>query len=63
MADVAPPEMRANGVGTEIGTNDGGDPFTELNWRMQPCSRARTRPRAYGNVVTLGLEGEARIHD
>lgn len=63
MADVAVPEMRANGVGTEIGANDGGDPFTVLHWRMQPGSRIGTHPHTYGNVVTLGLEGEVRIHN
>jgi hypothetical protein len=61
LADVKPPEMRANGNGTFIGANDGGDPFVVLHWRMEPGSKIGVHPHIYGNVVTLGLEGEARI--
>lgn len=63
LAEVPVPEMRANGEGTEIGANDGGDPFTVLHWRMKPGSRIGIHPHGYGNVVTLGLEGEVRIHN
>lgn len=61
MTTVAMPEMRANGAGTFIGANDGGDPFVVLHWRMEPGSVISTHPHEYGNVVTLGLEGAARI--
>ncbi len=63
LADVPEPDMRANGEGTTIGANPGGDPFNVLHWRMQPGSRIHPHPHIYGNVVTLGLEGEARIHN
>lgn len=61
VSKVAMPEMRANGAGTFIGANDGGDPFVVLHWRMEPKSVIGTHPHEYGNVVTLGLEGAARI--
>lgn len=63
LADVTPPEMRPNGEGTTIGANPGGDPFTVLHWRMAPGSKIHPHPHVYGNVVTLGLEGEARVHN
>jgi hypothetical protein len=65
IVDVAVPEMRDSGQGagpgTFIGFNPGGDPFTVLHWRMEPGSRIRYHPHTYGNVVTLGLEGETQI--
>lgn len=61
MADVPVPEMRANGKGTALGSNPGGDPFNVLHWRMEPGSRIGTHPHIYGNVVTLALEGEVHI--
>jgi hypothetical protein len=45
--------------GTFIGFNPGGDPFTVLHWRLEPGARIRPHAHTYGNVVTLGLEGEA----
>jgi hypothetical protein len=65
LADVPIPEMKQNGAGdgphTFIGANEGGDPFVVLHWRMEPRSVISTHPHLYGNVVTLGLEGETRI--
>jgi len=61
LADVSPPELRSNGPGTSIGAHPGGDPFVVLHWRMEPGSSIATHPHTYGNVVTLALEGEARV--
>lgn len=61
MAEVAPPEMRAVGPGTYIGANPGGDPFNVLHWRMDPNSQIRIHPHIYGNVMTLGLAGQAEV--
>ncbi len=63
LADVVEPDMRASGEGTTIGSNPGGDPFVVLHWRMAPGSKIHTHPHIYGNVVTLGLEGDVRIHN
>ncbi|HKE00165.1 MAG TPA: hypothetical protein VKE69_04090 [Planctomycetota bacterium] len=64
LADAPVPEMRAQGdARTFIGVNPGGDPFTVLHWRMEPGSKIGTHAHAYGNVVTVGLEGEARIEN
>lgn len=61
--DVAQPQMRANGPGKFIGANDGGDPFVVLHWRMEAGARIEPHPHIYGNVVTLGLEGEALVEN
>lgn len=65
LVDVPVPEMRDSGQGagpgTFIGFNPGGDPFTVLHWRMEPGSVIRTHAHTYGNVLTLGLEGEVRV--
>jgi len=65
LGDVPVPEMRDSGQGagpgTFIGANPGGDPFTVLHWRMEPGSRIRHHAHVYGNVVTLGLEGQVRV--
>lgn len=61
MGDVAPPQMRDQGTGTYIGANPGGDPFNVLHWRMDPGSQIRIHPHIYGNVVTLGLAGQAEV--
>ena len=58
---VAPPEMRETGPGKAIGANAGGDPFNVLHWRLDPGAAIDPHPHIYGNVVTLVLEGEARI--
>ena len=67
MADVPVPEMRDSGQGagrgTFIGGNPGGDPFNVLHWRMEPGSVIRPHPHTYGNVMTLGLEGEIRVEN
>ncbi len=63
LGDVAPPQMRSNGPGKFIGANDGGDPFVVLHWRMEAGARIEAHPHIYGNVVTLGLEGEALVEN
>lgn len=67
LTDVAVPEMRDSGQGvgpgTFIGFNPGGDPFAVLHWRMQPDTAIRLHAHTYGNVVTLGLEGEAHVEN
>lgn len=46
-----------------IGANAAPDdcPFVVLHWRLEPGGVVRPHPHTYGNVVTLGLEGEVRI--
>jgi hypothetical protein len=64
--DVPIPKMRDSGQGagpgTFIGVNEAPDaPFTVLHWKMEPNTVIRTHAHTYGNVVTLGLEGEVRV--
>ena len=47
----------------EIGVNPGGEAFTVLHWRLSPRARVRPHAHTYGNVVTLGLEGVARVQN
>ncbi len=66
LENVPIPKMRDSGQGagpgTLIGANEAaGAPFTVLHWRMEPNTVIRTHAHTYGNVVTLGLEGEVRI--
>ncbi|MBL8803781.1 MAG: hypothetical protein JNN27_17395 [Planctomycetes bacterium] len=61
LGDVPQPKMRSNSPGTYIGANEGGDPFVVLHWRLDPGARIGIHPHIYGNVVTLGLEGEVLV--
>lgn len=61
LGDVVQPKMRSNAPGTFIGANEGGDPFVVLHWRLDPGASIGIHPHTYGNVVTLGLEGEALV--
>ena len=65
IAGVAEPELResSQGSGTFIGGSYGPDPFVVLYWRMEPGSVIRAHAHTYGNVVTLGLEGAARVRN
>ena len=67
LTDVAAPEMRDSGQGagpgTFIGFNPGGEPFTVLHWKMNPNTAIRIHAHTYGNVVTLGLAGDARVEN
>jgi len=70
LVDVPIPELRKKGEGydgphTWIGANDGGDddPFVVLHWKMEPGSEIGLHAHTFGNVVTLGLEGVARIRN
>ncbi len=49
--------------GTWIGFNPGGEAFTVLQWRMEPGTKIRYHAHTYGNVVTVGLEGAARVRN
>lgn len=46
-----------------IGVNPGGETFTVLHWRLAPGARVRPHAHTYGNVVTLGLDGLARVQN
>lgn len=65
LADLSQPKMgdsgQGVGPGTFIGFHPGGEPFTVLHWRMEPNTQIRTHAHTYGNVVTLGLSGEALV--
>ena len=70
LVDVPIPEMRqtSKGDGPQnfMGVNEVGDddPFVVLHWRTGARrSRIGLHPHLYGNVVTLGLEGEAVIQN
>lgn len=64
MAAVPWPET-SNKVkaGHEIGSNHGPEPFTVLHWRLEPGVAIEPHPHIYGNVVTLGQEGSARVRN
>ena len=65
LGDIALPAMRQSGQGegTEIGASWVGDPFVVLHWRMQPNAEIRLHAHTYGNVVTVGLDGSARVRN
>ena len=44
-----------------IGFTPGGDPFTVLQWRLEPGARCIPHAHTYGNVVSVGLEGMVRV--
>ncbi len=45
----------------QIGFTPGGDPFTVLQWRLEPGAKCIPHAHTYGNVVTVGLEGVTRV--
>lgn len=67
LGGVAEPELRRVNAedqpGYWIGANDTPDdcPFVVLHWKLAPGGVVRPHPHTYGNVVTLGLEGEVRV--
>jgi len=46
-----------------IGFNRGGDPFRVLHWRLEPGAACRPHAHTYGNVVSVGLAGVARVRN
>ncbi len=46
-----------------IGFMPGGDPFRVLHWRLEPGASCRAHAHTYGNVLTIGLEGMARVRN
>lgn len=53
---------RARGDYT-IGFHPGGEPFRVLHWRLKPNAVCRPHAHTYGNVVSLGLSGVARVRN
>lgn len=45
----------------QIGFTPGGDPFTVLQWRLEPGAKCIPHAHTYGNVVSVGLEGMVRV--
>jgi hypothetical protein len=64
---VPVPEMNETSKGstprTFIGVNECNAPFTILHWRLEPGARVGLHPHIYGNVLTVCLEGEARVEN
>jgi quercetin dioxygenase-like cupin family protein len=46
-----------------IGFNPGGESFRVLHWRLEPGASCRAHAHTYGNVVTIGLDGVARVRN
>ena len=68
LVNVPVPEMKDSGQGagpgTFLGFNPGnGEPFNTLHWKMNANTAIRTHAHTYGNVVTLGIEGEGKIEN
>lgn len=69
LSDVPVPEKwndSNQGVAAEsyrIGFNPGGDPFRVLHWRLEPGAICRPHAHTYGNVLSIGLEGTARVNN
>jgi len=69
LRDVPVPEMNettnkeVSPARTFLGAHDCDGPFSVLHWRMEPGARIGLHPHIYGNVVTVCLEGEVRIHN
>jgi hypothetical protein len=76
LRDVPVPEMnettnyallsekeKASPARTFLGVNECDAPFTLLHWRLEPGARIGLHPHIYGNVLTVCLEGEVRIHN
>lgn len=63
LGKIKSPQMSASdqGVDTFVGKGWGSDPFTVFHWRMAPGSVIRPHAHTYDNVVTLVLDGQARI--
>jgi hypothetical protein len=46
-----------------IGFNPGGEVFRVLHWRLLPGAICRPHAHTYGNVVSIGIEGVARVRN
>lgn len=60
-AVAVPDNAREVAPGHRIGSNHGPEPFTMLHWVLAPGAAIRPHAHTYGNVVTLGLTGEALL--
>jgi quercetin dioxygenase-like cupin family protein len=58
---AVPDNAKEVGPGHRIGSNHGPEPFTMLHWILAPGAVIRPHAHTYGNVVTLGLTGEALV--
>lgn len=66
LKDIPEPEMResaAFGPGTFIGSSGAEPPIVVLHWKMKPGAEIRRHAHAYGNVVSVGLEGMAQVEN
>lgn len=65
LGDVAAPEMKdsGQGPGTFMGSHPSEPPVAVLHWKMSPGSSIRFHAHTYGNVCTVGLEGETRVRN
>ncbi len=65
LVDVPEPEFRESGQGpgASIGVNGAHDPFVILHWKLAPRGVVHPHAHSYGNVLTLGLAGEARVEN
>jgi hypothetical protein len=61
LGDVPAPDAREVAPGHRIGSNHGPEPFTMLHWLLEPGAAIKPHAHTYGNVVTLGLTGEAIV--
>lgn len=61
LTSVPVPDARLVGPGHRIGSNHGPEPFTVLHWLLDKGAVIEPHAHTYGNVVTLGLTGEALV--
>ncbi len=54
-------DLGINAEDYKIGVNPGGNPFTVLHWRLEPDAICQPHVHEYGNVVSIGIEGAARV--
>lgn len=58
-----PDQANETAAGHWIGNNFAGVPFVVLHWKLAAGAVIRPHPHIYGNVVTLGLAGRARVRN
>lgn len=63
LGDVPEVERNAQSAGYGIGAHPAGEGFAILDWKLAPNAEISPHPHRYGNVVTLLLEGEARVRN
>lgn len=64
LVDLPLPELRPQTTpGYSLGFHPGGEPFNVLHWKLEPGAVIGDHAHAYGNVVTLVLDGEVAIRN